>query len=316
MKKTILYTLIMFSIFSCFRKKTPRINVETELERMFPGQFQVLNSNLKMLDVMAQYKGEKQAVIGDKADPEVQFLLDWHKGESVGFDSATVQAAHERSKAEISAARALYKLLEDKGLERFSVGVMEQTAYIKVFTEPVLAIREQTLIKVKSALDARQEQPQTSIFIEMMEPAAFQTELQQVIPRAHWKNAMAWDRENKIMSLDFEWSKSMKIPETMRHWELSPDSKRISQYREAAYKEALKWAEKNLPQPCFMPSNRPVGYESLKIDGPAIRYGFPYYDQKLPEESSYENPEPTGYVSGTYSFDKQVFSGIRRQAEF
>lgn len=318
MKKITICTLLMLSIFSCFRKKTPaKKDVESELERMFPGQFQVLNSNLKMLDLMAQYKGEKLAVVGDKADPDVQFLLDWSKGtDNAGFDSTTVMSAHERAKANVVQAQALFKLLKNKGLDKFSVGVIEQAAYIQVFLEPTPVARKQTLELVKAVLDARSEQPQTSIFLECMEETSHYSQFKDIIPYGHWKTGRGWQDDNKIMALDFEWGKALKLSETMRHWELNPLSKRSSEYKELAYQQALEWAEKNLPKPYFMPSNRPVGYDIPEMDDPCIRYGFPFYDQKLPEESSHEDPEPKGYVVGTYSFDQKVFTKLRKQAEF
>jgi|GEM_PF-5882187 len=103
----LIVAILAFTVFNCFRKKTPaKKGLETELERMFPGQFQVLLHNLKMLDVMVQIQGNKQAVIGEMADPEVQFLLDWHKGtEGASFDSSTVMTAHERAKKEVAQAR-------------------------------------------------------------------------------------------------------------------------------------------------------------------------------------------------------------------
>jgi hypothetical protein len=87
MTKLLTYTLIMFSIFSCFRKKSTPNNIEGWLGQEFPGKYEVLVSNLKMLDIMAQFKGEKRALISEKADPEVQVLLDWQKDTvSLGLD--------------------------------------------------------------------------------------------------------------------------------------------------------------------------------------------------------------------------------------
>ncbi len=292
--------------------------METELERMFPGQFQVLNSNLKMLDVMAQYKGEKQAVICEKADPDVQFLLDWNKGtESVGFDSSTVMVAHERAQKEVAQARELFKLLKEKGLDKFSVGVIEQTAYIQVFLEPTPATRKQTLETVKAVLDARPEQLQASIFIEFMEEASHQAEFKDIIPHGHWKMGRSWQDDNKIMALDFEWGKSLELTEMMRHWEINILAKRFRQTQDDAYQTAYAWAEKNLPKPVFMPVREYSSYETIENDEPAIRFGYPYYDKGFTEEEKLQtDTEAKGYVVGIYYFDQKVFSKLRRQEEF
>ena len=57
MTKLLTCSLLMFSIFGCFRKKTPPNNIEAWLGQEFPGKYEVLVSNLKMLDVMAQFEG-------------------------------------------------------------------------------------------------------------------------------------------------------------------------------------------------------------------------------------------------------------------
>ncbi|MFN0174605.1 MAG: hypothetical protein ACKVU0_08170 [Saprospiraceae bacterium] len=316
MKKFILFTLLMFSIFSCFSKKTPPKNIESWLELHFPGQFDVLVSNLKMLDVMAQFKGEKQALLADKSDPEVQFLLDWQKGaDSLGLSLEQVKQNLEVAKIYVAAARELFKSLKGKGLDKYSVGVIDQTAYIQVFLEPTPIARKQTLEIVKAVLDARPEQPQSSIFLELMEASSYQSEFKDIIPYGHWKTGMAWQDDNKIMALDFEWGKALKLSALMRHWKINALAKRSSQYQELARQEANEWAEKNLPKPWFMPSNRPYTTETLEMDEPAIEFGFPFYDQKLPEEPSHTDPEPKGYVVGTYLFDQKVFTKLRKQVE-
>jgi len=185
-----------------------------------------------------------------------------------------------------------------------------------VFAEPTPAIREQTLVKVKTTVDARPEQPQTSIFIQLMEPAAYGTQHKNIIPRGHWLTGRGWQKEQQIMALDFEWGKALHLPTMMRHWEASSESERSSGYKEDAYRQALAWAEKNLSKPFFLSSDRLVGVEICEIDGPAIRYGFPYFDQKPPEESSYDDPEPKGYVAGIYDVDKKVFSKVKKQKEW
>ncbi|MCC6462165.1 MAG: hypothetical protein IT260_16985 [Saprospiraceae bacterium] len=317
MTKSIFFTLLMFSLFSCFRRKSPPTNIGDWLEQTFPGQFQVLDSNLKMLDIRAQFRGEKRALIAGKTESEVQFLLDWQKGEpSLGVDSVAVLRLYAASKADAIQAQALFRRVATQGLPNFSVGVIGSAAYIQVFAEPLPDTRRQVLTGILAALAL--EAPQTSIFVEWMEPAAYRTEFQDIIPRGHWSQDIGWQRQNNIMSINFEWKPGLKASVLLSHWALNPESTRCSEYRAEAYRQALAWAEKKLPQPYFMPADEPAGYEALETgaDGPAIRYGFPYFDQALPENDSLEQPEPAGYVCGTFQSDSRTFSGIRKQAEF
>lgn len=87
-----LVSIAVIALMSCFRKKGDPKNLSDWLEKNMPGQLQVLDSNLKMLDVMAQFKGEKQALLADKNNEEIQFLLDWSKGgENLGVNTQNIQ---------------------------------------------------------------------------------------------------------------------------------------------------------------------------------------------------------------------------------
>jgi hypothetical protein len=311
----LIVSVLAFTTFGCFRKKTPaKKTVETELESLFPGQFKVLDTNLKMLDIMAQFKGEKLALIEDAADPEVQFLLDWQKGaEAIGFDSATVMTAHTDAKKDVAQARTLFKTLKDNGLENFSVGVIHPAAYIQVFAEPTPALRTKTLEILKSA----PRPPQTSIFIELLEPAEFHKAYQDIIPQGHWKTGAGIQGEQRILTLNFEYNASMDISELNRHWEINTSATRHNQLHDQALQSAQAWAEKNLTKPFFIPGDGYTSIESMVSEEPSVRMGFPYYDKEPTEaEKLSGDKEPKGYVVGTYYFDQKVFGKLRKQAEF
>lgn len=311
--------ILACTLFGCFRKKTPaKKNVESELELMFPGQFQVLDSNRKMLDIMAQFKGEKQAVIGDKADPDVQFLLNWNKGATtVGFDSVTVIAAHEYAKKDVAEARALFKQLKDKGLEKFSVGSIEGSAYVQVYIEPSPAARMQVLETLKTVFDKAPRSLQNSVFIELLEPEDFHIRYQDIIPSTHWGKGGGVQGEQMILSLNFDLGTPMNVKDLARQWEINTGAKRLNTVLDDSHAAAKIWAAKNLPQPAFLSPINYVSYEVVESVEPAIRYGFAYYDKPLTkEEEQFTDKEPVGYVTGIYYFDQKVFTKLKRQKEF
>ena len=119
-----IFCLLMFSLFGCFRKKNAKVTLGSWLETHFPGQFEVVQSNLN-LNVMDLYYGRKLALIADKADPEVQWMVNWQKDATdLGLNVAEVQAASDSARSDVAQARALFGLLKNAGLERFSVGVI------------------------------------------------------------------------------------------------------------------------------------------------------------------------------------------------
>ena len=321
MTKLLTCTLIMFSIFGCFRKKTSPNNIEAWLGQEFPGRFEVLVSNLKMIDVMAQFEGRKQALIAEKSDPEVQMLLDWQKDTaSLGLDPKAVSRMFEYARECKEKSLDFYKLLKTRGLEKCAVAYYDQRIIMLVFEEPGLEMRERTLAAVKQALDAWIKLPGGSGYIQFMEPAAYGSKFQNFIPHGHFKVENAWQEENSILSTQFEWKENLNL--TGLNWVINPVSKRETQYQEDAFEQAKAWADKNLPKPFFMDAGQPVGFEFSKTDEkdiqasqggiPSIRYAFPYFDKKPGEASA----EPKGYVTGIYRSDDQAFVLVRKQKEF
>lgn len=303
----------MLSFFSCFRKKSPPTTVGPWLEQHFPGRFSVLNSNLKMLDVMAQFRGEKRALVADNSDAEVQFFLNWEKGiESLGLDTQTVTDACEHAKAEVAVAREWLGRLQKAGLNRFSVGVVDETLTVQVFGEPSRPVCEKTVATVRTALKDRKDQFPARVFFEIMEPAAYQTEFQAIIPRGHWEVGTGWQRKNLILSWRMEPDAG-----TTPVWSVNPESGRCSQYREAAFRQAKAWADKHLPKPFFMDADQMAAYDQTPANAggkvPAIGFSFPYFDKDLAGDS---DSEPQGYVYGVYYPEEQTLTEIRKQREF
>lgn len=308
-----LSVLTMFSLFGCFRNKPAKITVESWLETGFSGRFEVVHSNIN-LNVMDLYHGKKMAVIGEKADPEVQFLLHWTKGtDDLGLSKPEVEAACASAQEDVKNARALLRLLKDRSLESVSVGAIGPAAYILVFGPSDAATRERTLSTILAALDARPDPSQTSIWCEWMEEKAYKQQFQDIVPRGHWKISNNWQEDHKIMSLNFEWSKGLSVQILMKHWQINPGSLHSEEYREDAYKQALAWAEKKLPKPFYLEPQQFVAYEVDQNDGFAIRYSFPYFDAKPADGDSLSVDEPKGYVSGLYQTERKTCTNIKKQ---
>lgn len=301
----------MLSIFSCFRKKTPPDNIEGWLKNEFPGQYEVLVSNLKMLDVVAQFKGEKRALVADKSDPDVQFFLNWEKGvEGLGLDKQAVALAHEKARTEVVAARSWLDRLHGKGLEKTSVGVVDASLTVQVFGEPDAALLERALDIVQAATGKGADPSPEVVFLEIMEPTVFGTEYKGIIPRGHWEAGTGWQRKNLLLSQRIG-------PGAESVWEINVESSRSAGYRDVAYRQAKAWADKNLPKPFFMDNTGSIQFDPKPAgvrprNKPAIQYGFPYFD-KAPADS---DADPKGYVTGIFYPDEQVFVEVRKQREF
>lgn len=318
MKKNIAIACLMFSFFG-FRcqKKSPPANIESWLEHHFPGEFRVVDTNLKMLDVMAQFKGEKQALVAVKSDSIAQFLLDWQKGaDSLGVDPEMVKELQRFALKNASNSRKLYQLLASTALENFSVSVYRAEIVVQVFAEPTPEFRKEAFDRVVSVLKSPDSIECSSFRFEMMEPSAYGVKYQQFFRLEDYYTEPAWLKEVRIMSLQMDWEG--EVPDGL-FWEISTDAKRSAEYKDLAFAKAKEWAEKKLPQPLFWDDGRIMGYEIVKhgakagkrqkLDNqPAIRFAFPYYNNPPGE-----NEEPDGYITGTYNYDDRQFVHIQRE---
>lgn len=309
--KYYLILLLMFGLFACFRKKSPPKNIEGWLDLHFPGQYKVLDSNLRVLDFMAWYKGDKLALLADAGDPDLQFFVPWKKGDTeLGLDSAGIRNMHARARSELQTARDLYETLHKTGLEQFSVGVLNTNAYIQVFVEPDAAARSAVPKRLEPVLPSHMPDTLIDFYIELMEPAGYHTEYQNVIPAGYWKRDGGWQEKNRLFSLYCSREHALDA----KNWRFNSSSKRCWAYQDQAFAKASEWAAQHLPQPAFLDSTQHYGVEVPEKNGLAVRFGFPYFKEMPPKEG--ETPDPEGYVTITYDLARAQFSPLKTAPQF
>lgn len=322
MSKTIVYTFLAFLLSDCFQQKPAPDTIESWLEQTFPGQFQVENAYLEMPAYSIPTDSMWQALLTDKSNPEIQFRLFWKEGiPDFGLRPEQVQETHEYAEECVGKSHELYKLLNSYHLDSFSVCIIDyRMIYIQVFAAPAPANRERIYAAIKNAFIAKGEGPDTQITIEIMEPSAYRTKYQELIPSGHWLLYPDWQKENEIMSICFHWKNATTTLPYYGSWKANPVSKHSVQYRENARRLAQGWAAKHIPTPIFLDSGYSLEFEFSKhlyearlqiqpLDTPAIRFAFPYYKQKPETVGS----KPKGYVTGIYYPDDGRFLKIQTE---
>jgi hypothetical protein len=304
--------LLMFSLFSCFKKKkTPPETIETWLEAHFPGQLKVLYGNIN-LNVMDMYRGHKTAVLADQSDTVVQFVAYWEKGDGgTGLHEEAIREAWQRARTDVEQSRQLFAALKTAGLQRLSAAVIDESAFIQVFAEPDAAARENIPAQVLTALKAHPELKQTHYWVEIMEPQAYGQKCGDIIPMEYWKTEKSWHDRELLLELDFEWPSDLTAARLRNAWKINTAAARCDAFMDDAYKHALAWANKNLDTPFYLEPDQMIAVETDDRDGLAIHYSFPYFDKK-PEEDSQDLVEPKGYVSGLYQTERKIFTQIKK----
>jgi hypothetical protein len=314
---TLLCLLLAIFGFRC-KKKSPADNIESWLDQQFPGQFRIIDSNLKMLDVIAQFKGKKQALVADRNDPDVQFLLDWQKGDpSLGLQPEWVRNLHEIAKKNTQNSREFYELLEKAGFENFTTAVYGTDYTVQIFVEPSPENRqkwyEQSVLIGKTIDDEHC----SSFLVEIMEPDAWGVKYRQLLRLEDIHTEIGWIKDHRLMSVELkqngEWIKNAS-------WEVHAESNRCAEFTDQALKQAKDWAAEKMPQKVYWGESMVFGFEMIKhpeakggqtqnhLQSPAIRYSFPYFLQP-PTDTS----EPDGHITGIFTVDSRQFGNIQQQ---
>ena len=309
---TLATLLLMFSLFSCFKKKkTPPSNIEAWLEAHFPGQFEVLHSNIN-LNVMDMYRGHKTAILAEKSDTVVQFIVYWDKkSDELGLHETAIREAWQRGRTDVEQARQLFTALQAGGLERFSVATIDESAFIQVFAEPEPDAREKIPARILPVLKTLPDLKQTRFWLEVLEERAYGQKYRDVIPMGHWKTEKHWHDQELLLELDFEWPSDLSAARLRDAWQINTTSTRSGAFMADAYQHALAWAGKNLEAPFYLEPEQMIAVEPDEKDGLAIHYSFPYFDKK-PEQDSQDLVEPKGYVTGLYQSEKRTFTRIKK----
>jgi hypothetical protein len=303
--KTLLTLLLMFSLFSCFKKKAPKADFPAWLEAQFPGTFTVVQSGSNY-DVMDYLKGKKQTWVADKQDPDAQFIIYWEKGQTE-FDADEVKKAWEKAKKDAQTARKLHKLVASEGWEKVSAGADGTDGYVLFFTGSDPKTRAEAAAWLKGLRPQLQGIGLTHVWAALMTPAVYQAEFGDVVPATHWKRAGTWQESNLVFSA--EWN--LADDEAPGPWVYNRDGDATSAFIDEATPAAVAFAEKNLKKPYYLETKTGIRYSMSDNDPLVLVFEFPVYDAK-PQN---DEVEPKGYVEGMYHVDKRTFTGIKYPAE-
>ncbi|MGB4847868.1 MAG: hypothetical protein WBP41_08120, partial [Saprospiraceae bacterium] len=304
------------SIFSCFRKKE---NLESWLEKKFPGEYELTDSRTKFLSGLPTVSFLKKvtSVVGLKSDPEVQFVITWYKdSKDLSVSVEEIQNAADQSKKEAEQARALYKSYTENGSAKVSVAVVEEAAYFLVYEEPTIENRKKYLQAILTTLDRKTDFAQTKVFVEFMEDSTYHQEFKDIVPKGFWNRIDHYYQDNKTVSIDFAWSPKMKTDTLMSKWTVNILANRIHTYQEESYRAASSWAEKNIKPPYYIEPVQLVWNDLDEHDPMSIHFHFPYYPTKPEEDNEDKEANRIGFISGVYQVDKKTFSKIEKGTEF
>lgn len=285
--------------------------LETWLERHFPNQF-VVDRNLR--DFQPRYFFDKKiaSMVSLKEDSLVQFEVTWYKTmDDLGVTVDEIAELAERRKIETAKAREWYKVLEQGGLQRFSVGVIEQALYVFPYGEPDPATRLKYLEIVMKALDSGHGD-QTSIFIECKEDSTFRQEIGEIIPFGFWRRKDTYHEDYTLVKIDFEYTPGQDAPDINNYWRVNTTSKRSLQIKDDAFPEAEKWAKRNLREPYYVERDQYVELGGDETDPLAIVYGFPIYKEKPDYENHLTYETNLGRIHVRYHYDQRKFSDIKK----
>ncbi len=300
------------SIFSCFTKTE---NLESWLNKNFPGQYVVVDTRMNILPSIYKEK-KRESVVALKADPEVQFEILWYKNApELRVTKEEIERETSQSKKEVEQTRQLFKAVQSQGAAKMSVAIIDSAAYFLVYEDPTLDNRKKYLNQILSMLNGQHDHAQTSIFIEFMEDSVYQKEFKDIIPKGYWNRVDKHYEHNKTVALDFEWKPGLKVETLMTGWAVNTQSDKAFTYMADAYQDVSKWAEKNITSPYYIEPSHFVQYDVDEKDPMAIHFHFPYFSSKPLEDGTDYVSKQRGFVTGVYQVDQKIFSKIKTVKE-
>jgi hypothetical protein len=303
---------ILLPLPGCKKKNmAKKETLETWLERHFPDQFDV-DRNLRDLQPRHFFEKKITSIVSAKADSIVQFEVTWYKTmEGLGINVEEITELAERRKAETAKAREWYKVLEQNGLQRFSVGVIEQAMYILPYGPADPTTRLRNLEIVMKALDSGHGD-QTSIFIQCMEDSTYREEIGEIIPFGYWRRKDTYHDDHNPFKIDFEYSGNHQVTDINDHWQFNTMSKRSHGFRDRIFPDVEKWANANLKPPYYVEPDQYISYEMDDKDMLSVHYSFPLFPEKPNYEVYGYDEKRMGYITGKFHSDKLTFTDIKK----
>ncbi len=325
MRNTLLFTALCLFAHGCFEPQKPPANVSEWIEQKFHGQLEVKNAWIKMSETYSvPTDGMWQALVVDKSNPEVQFLLIWKENTpDFGLKVDDVQHQYEYAQEIISKGEALCQWLEEAGVPHCAVNLGGTDINLMVFAEPSPENRAQIIARARPVMERYIHHTCCwTIRISMLEPAGYRQKFQIYVPEGIFYTDLDWMKAQTILTTWLEWDYWNKRPDEMPHWVVNSQSDRCStEYLESARLQAQAWAKTHLPASIVLEPGKSIPFEFQKNpdantqaparNTPGLRFAFPFFDTK-----AVSNKDPKGYITGVYLPDDQSFTTMRMQSTY
>jgi hypothetical protein len=325
MRNVLLFAAFCLLAYGCFEPQKPPENVSAWIVQKFHGQLEVKNAWIKMPEAYSiPTDGMWQALVVDKSNPEVQFLLIWkEKTPDFGLNVDDVQAQYEYAQEIITKGEAVCQWMEEAGVPPCAINFDGTNINLFVFAEPSPENRTQIITRARPVLERYiQHTCCWTIRISLLEPAGYRQKFQVYAPKGVFYTDLEWIKAQTILTTSLNWDYWNKSPDEIPRWELNSQSDRCStEYLASARLQALTWAKTHLPASIVLEPGKSIPFEFQKNpdantqaparNTPGLRFAFPYFETK-----AVSTEQPKGYITGVYFPDDQSFTTIRMQSTY
>lgn len=268
--KLFLAGLVLVLLAYCRPKKTTPGDLQSWLDKYYPGRFQVLWTTSRNVIRNFSFKA-KRSVVAEKDQPLVQALIDWDRRDAeFGLSQETVDDAFVRARevwAEVTSFTATMKAHQSEG---WAAGIRDGTVTVLVFEESTRSNRDKwlsALEQVFAAWPAAGSYGKDLFFAEPGEAANFP---EQMVPLQYWLDLNGGYRKQVIMQLHCAYDQAFLATNLAQAWQFNIESVRFAAYSDQARQAAQNWLEQQ-------PGQLTATFESAELgqpDGPPLLLQF------------------------------------------
>lgn len=244
--KIFLFFIALISL-GCFRKKS-KSNLESWLQINYSDKYIILDTRSVNVLKSLSFRSKK-SIVADASDSLLQVEIPWYKDSEINIPKATFDTMVLSAKEKLKDSRALYAVLQSKGLIKTACGILGHSAYILSFNGYDPSSRNKILDQLKECISLWTEGNKYEINIHLMDTDSYQKEFDSIVPLSLFLREDIYMDRRTILSISLKSTLDFDSIKLKKKWKIHTESDQIGKWISQALPGAEAWAKSQQHEP-------------------------------------------------------------------